>query len=196
MLGEENELINWVGNFQHTNSSYSGNEDCWTLLGKQNFNFNNCCKTFPPKKTPFFEPDSYAPILNDVLQDVATGELFDKIDKIDVNLANLWFEHNENSDDNLYFAKGEFSNAGNKPPNKSVLKNFKNGSKNVKNQGFLKDFWPKIQISPSTDLVLGGLFGAQFELDVTRFFYNPTRFFNFLAHFKGFFEFFCHFESD
>jgi len=35
---------------------------------------------------------------------------------------------------------------------------------------------------------------------LTRFFYNPTRFFfiffHFLVHFKVFFEFFCHFESD
>jgi len=30
----------------------------------------------------------------------------------------------------------------------------------------------------------------------TRFFYYWTRFFYFLGNFKGFFEFFCHFESD
>jgi len=32
--------------------------------------------------------------------------------------------------------------------------------------------------------------------ELTRFFYNRTHFFDFLAHFKGFFDFFFIFESD
>jgi len=46
-----------------------------------------------------------------------------------------------------------------------VLKIFKNGPKNVKNQPFLKIFGQKNQILPSTDL-LGGLFGEELELTI------------------------------
>jgi len=95
---------------------------------------------------------------------------------------------------------GFFSGENNKPPSKSVLKIFKNGPKNIKNQRFFELFLPKIQIlSRSTDL-LGGLLNlnsvawiANGILDVTRFFFYPTQKIHFLAHFKGFFDFFLNF---
>jgi len=52
----------------------------------------------------------------------------------------------------------------NKLPNESVLKMFKNGSKNSKNQPFFEDFWPKIPNLPSTTDLLGGLLFMTEEL--------------------------------
>jgi len=59
----------------------------------------------------------------------------------------------------------------------------------------LIQFFATFHIGFYFTVFIGGVVD-NFALHITRFFYNRTHFFDFLAHFKGFFDFFFIFESD
>jgi len=62
-------------------------------------------------------------------------------------------------------------------------------------EAFSKTVFSSLSLSGLAGAVQWRFFRAKSTAEVTRFFYNRTHFFYFLAHFKGFFDFFFHFLS-